>query len=487
MEAQRGHSMVIAKKYVSHDSWNVPTEPQKLSWNSVPLKNILADDLRLDAGVYATDAQAAKELINNGKYGSKPARDFISACFYSGRFKRVYLPKKKGLKGFIGSAEMLALNPEPVKWMTPQSATSVKKGQLLLSRSGTIGNVTLVNKTLEQFLVSEHAIRIETQSNIGYLYAFFKSKTGRCIVESLIHGAVIHQIEPSHLSNVPIPNAPELLKIQIHHKIIESFDLRDQSNDLMAQARAQLQSALKLPKVEDLNPSANAENGLHCFSVNVANLHRRFEANYHSPLAQAITQHLKQHAAQVLPLGDQQLTRAIILAGRYKRYYVEEKQGVPFLGGKEILELDPRGEKYLSLKRHGKRIADELTLEENMILITRSGTIGKVNIVPKHWEGWTGSEHLLRAVPINKDWAGYLYAWLSSEWALPLIRRHTYGAVVFEIDQYHLAEVPVPVLVDMNQMKEINDLVLKANEIRYRAFMLEQEALNLFNEKVLGI
>jgi hypothetical protein len=30
----------------------------------------------------------------------------------------------------------------------------------------------------------------------------------------------------------------------------------------------------------------------------------------------------------------------------------------------------------------------------------------------------------------------------SSEWALPLIRRHTYGAVVFEIDQHQLAEVP---------------------------------------------
>lgn len=363
----------------------------------------------------------------------------------------------------------------------------MKEGQLLLSRSGTIGNVTLVNKTLEKFLVSEHAIRIEAKKNIGYLYSFFKSKTGRSIVESLIHGAVIHQIEPSHLLGILIPNAPLLLQSHIHHTITESFNLRDESNDLIALAQAKLKAALSLPTVEELNPPANGDNGLRCFSVAIENLNHRLEANYHNPLAQAITQHLQQHAAQVLELGDRKLTRKIMLAGRFKRVYVDEQQGVPFLGGKEILELDPRGEKYLSLKHHGERIAEQLTLDENMILITCSGTIGKVNIVPKHWQGWAGSQHILRAVPISADWAGYLYAWLSSEWALPLIRRHTYGAVVFEIDQYQLAQVPVPLLADITLMQEINNLVLRANELRYTAFTKEQEALRLFNEDVLGI
>lgn len=376
---------MVATAYLSPVIWDAPSKAQAFSWVSVPVQEVFAGGLRLEASVYATEAQEAKQLIAQCKYGAIPAKEFIASCFYSGRFKRAYLPKKAGLKGFIGSAEMLALNPQPVKWMLPQSETAVKQGQLLLSRSGTIGNVTLVNKTLENFLVSEHAIRIEAKNNVGYLYAFFKSKTGRCIVESLIHGAVIHQIEPSHLLGILIPNAPELLKTHIHHTIAESFNLRDESNNLIAQARAKLQTALKLPAVEDLKSFVSGDNGLCCFSINSADLNDRFEANYHNPLAQAITQHLQQHAAQVLSLGDKQLTREIILAGRFKRVYVDEKQGVPFLGGKEILELDPRGEKYLSLKYHGERIADELTLEENTILVTRSGTIGKVNIVPKHW------------------------------------------------------------------------------------------------------
>lgn len=467
--------------------WDETCIPQTFGWVSLPVQSVYESGLRLEASVYATDAQNSKLLIARSKYGTKPASEFIERCFYSGRFKRTYLPKKAGLKGFIGSAEMLALSPEPVKWMQQQSETAVKNGQLLLSRSGTIGNVTLVNKTLEKFLVSEHAIRIEAKDNAGYLYAFFKSKTGRSIVESLIHGAVIHQIEPSHLLGIEIPNAPVLLQTHIHHTITESFNLRDESNALIAQARAKLQDALKLPAVEDLNPTANGNSGLCAYSVKVADLNHRLEANYHNPLAQAITRHINKYASKVLSLGDTQLTKNIALPGRYKRVYVDEKQGVPFLGGKEILELDPRGEKFLSLKHHGERIAAELTLDENMILVTRSGTIGKINIVPKHWQGWSGSEHLLRVIPTNEAWAGYLYAWLSSEWALPLIRRHTYGAVVFEIDQHQISEVPIPLIGNTTLMQEINGLVLQANEKRYIAFSKEQEALRMFNEDVLGI
>ena len=88
--------------------------------------------------------------------------------------------------------------------------------------------------------------------------------------------------------------------------------------------------------------------------------------------------------------------------------------------------------KFLSLSQHGDRIRKQLTLHENMTMITCSGTIGKVAIAPKHWDGWTANQHIIRVVPGNKEIAGYLYAWLSSDYAFPLISRFTYGAVVDE-------------------------------------------------------
>lgn len=483
--------MVVATAYQSPMPWDAPTKPQPFSWVGVSVHSVFANDLRLEASVYATEAEQAENAIHSNPYGCIDVQE-LAGVHHCPRFKRIFVEKSEF--PIYQPSQIGEMNPSPAAYISGKTlvdldALRVSFGQILMTCSGTVGNVTFVGKTLENKIFSHDLLRICSHHlhHSGYLYAYFKSKQGRALIRSNNYGAVIQHIEPAHLLSLPIPNAPELFKTHIHHTITESFNLRDESNALIEQARAILQAALELPVVEDLNPTASEDNGLRCFSVMAADLNHRFEANYHNPLARAISKHLHAYASGVLPLGDKKLTQNIILPGRFKRIYVDEKQGVPFLGGKEILELDPRGEKYLSLKHHGARIAEQLTLDENMILITCSGTIGKVNIVPKHWQGWAGSQHILRAIPASPDLAGYLYAWLGSEWALPLIRRHTYGAVVFEIDQYHLAEVPVPLLADTAAMQEINSLVLKANDLRYQAFQKEQEALRFFNEKVMGI
>jgi type I restriction enzyme, S subunit len=78
--------------------------------------------------------------------------------------------------------------------------------------------------------------------------------------------------------------------------------------------------------------------------------------------------------------------------------------------------------------------------------------------------------------------AGYLYTWLASNYALPLIQRFTYGAVVDEIDHHHLAQVAVPLPKDP---ETISRLVLKANDKRTEAYYLEKEALKILDEKVI--
>ncbi|HGI9863930.1 TPA: hypothetical protein ACJVS1_001319 [Salmonella enterica subsp. enterica serovar Montevideo] len=119
-----------------------------------------------------------------------------------------------------------------------------------------------------------------------------------------------------------------------------------------------------------------------------------------------------------------------------------------------------------------------------MLLVTRSGTIGKVALVPEHWQGWGASDDLLRILP-DRNVEGYLYAWLSSEWAQPLIRRYTYGAVIPHIDQYHLENVAVP-LLEESLMSEINLLVLEANQLRYQAFQKEQQASAIFKREIVA-
>lgn len=62
------------------------------------------------------------------------------------------------------------------------------------------------------------------------------------------------------------------------------------------------------------------------------------------------------------------------------------------------------------------------------------------------------------------------------------IVRDTYGAVVDEIDDRQLSQVEIPLLKNESKQKEINDKVLQANELRYQAYLKEQEAVKMMEE-----
>ena len=225
----------------------------------------------------------------------------------------------------------------------------------------------------------------------------------------------------------------------------------------MDEAQALLKEALQLPDIEELQERADQFDktaGVLNYSVPSSKLIDRLDGSYYVPIVKVIEQEIAKTAREIVKVGDSRVGQSVILPGRFKRVYVEEGKGITFIGGKQIFELDPSNKKYLSISQHGDRIRNQLTLAENMTLITCSGTIGKVTIVPKHWEGWTANQHIIRVVPANNEIAGYLCAWLSSDYAYPLIIRYTYGAVVDEINDKQVSAVVIPLLCTMKTCRE---------------------------------
>ncbi len=356
---------------------------------------------------------------------------------------------------------------------------------LLMSVSGTIGKTSIVRRKLNGKVFSHDLMRIDFNSkyDLGYVYAFLNTDIGLTLLQSNNYGAVIDHIEPEHLARVPIPDAPDDVKKIIHDLVIESYDLRDKSNDLVEEAQELLTKELQLPDISMIKGINYSENkGFRNFIVGTSVLDNRLDGSYHIPEVSEIIALVKQHAAELTCLGDSRISREIILPGRFKRIYVDKEHGVPFFGGKQLLSLNPSNIKYLSKSHHEDRIQEQLLLEENMVAVTCSGTIGKVMIVPKHWEGWALNQHVMRIKPTTTDWTGYIYAWLDSPYCKPLITRNIYGAVVDEIDDTHLARVPIPILKNEDVQGKINSLVLEANKLRYQAYLKEQEAIKQMNE-----
>lgn len=477
-----------------HSEFEIAIGEPDVKWCEESLSEVIEKGGRLEASVYDVEAKEAYARIKNGMYPSVKLMGTnvspVIRAHYGGRLKRNYVDKNTdNAIGFIGSSEMLDINPQPVKFMLNGEHVSelyVKKNTVLVSRSGTIGNLSFVNRTLEKFLISEHAMRLECHRFPGYVYAYLKTKTGQALLKSNVYGSVIQQIEPEHLASIPIPDAPEEKKNIINNLIIKSYACRDESNELFDEATKLLIEELQIPRIEDLKMECSKGHlPVETFNVKLSDMENRLDASYHVPIVEAITRHLKKHSKELIHAGDRRISKKIILPGRFKRIYVEEGMGRVFIGGKQLWELDPCNKKYLSLSRHGDRIKQQLELHENMTLITCSGTIGKVALVGRHWNGWAANQHIIRVVPADDKIAGYINVFLSSQYGYHLIIRHIYGAVIDEIDNTHVGKIPIPILKNYDVQQKINDLALTVNKKRYEAYELEQKALRIMDKEVI--
>lgn len=497
MEATGGISVVnsnLAYKEIETEYSQIKDMPVK--WCSVSLSDVINSGKRIDAELFDMELQKSKKIILNNKYGIvylSGNQNSLCESYRPGICKRSFVEYSKRAIPMLTPSQIINIYPKGDKFLSQSFCSKtpdwfVKSGEILLTCSGTIGNVSLVTNTLKDKCISQNLIRIvpKNTDDIGYIYSYLKSKPCQLFLTRSNYGAVIKHIDPSHLDTVPIPNAPVEIKRKINNLILSSYQLRDESNILIDNATQLLVDELNLPDIHDFEVNDYKKNApVETYSVKLSDLNGRADASYHIPIVDAIIEHLQKNADEVTTVGDERISSGIILPGRFKRVYVDEVFGRVFIGGKQLGELDPTNKKYLSNSKHNKRIIEELEISENTTLITRSGTIGKVAMVPKHWEHWVTSEHIIRVVPSSREIAGYLNVFLASDYGNALIKRFTYGSVVDEIDDNHVSQIAFPLLKDKGIQKKINDLAIEANQKRYEAYKLEQQALEILDKEVI--
>lgn len=138
------------------------------------------------------------------------------------------------------------------------------------------------------------------------------------------------------------------------------------------------------------------------------------------------------------------VTAGIFHAGREGRLWADDPEfGVPFFGSSDVLNANLSMLPLLS-KRQIER-NPLFTLGNRWTLITRSGTIGRMAYVREEMVGLACSEHVLRVVPNSKAiLPGYLFAFLSGRFGVPLVVSGTYGAIIQHIEAEHVSGLPVP-------------------------------------------
>lgn len=213
-----------------------------------------------------------------------------------------------------------------------------------------------------------------------------------------------------------------------------------------------------------------------CFVINSKQIlndeSRRIDAWYWDPnknnLAKELEESVGEDVVEIVRLGDLVVEHGIFYPGRHKRNYVMEgEESVPFYSGTQILQVRPFDLKYTP---KDYKPASKHFVEKNWILITRSGSTGRVVMVTDTMAGTMVSEHVIRVIcDENLIDPYYVYAYLSTNnIGKILLERGIYASVVDHITPDFVATIPIPRLKPERE-KEIADKVRAAEEKRDEA------------------
>jgi len=173
-------------------------------------------------------------LRNEKKNGSKYVKlsSIASNIYVGGRGKRNYV--ENGIP-FLSSSDMMLFNP---KRNCKKISTSthgielmmVNLNDILISRSGTVGNSVIVGKNLEGTAISEHALRLvidEEKISPFYVFTFLKTKYGMKSMESSSFGSVIITLNEDLIGNIEMPILNDDLQntiIDLTKKYVANYD-----------------------------------------------------------------------------------------------------------------------------------------------------------------------------------------------------------------------------------------------------------------------
>lgn len=447
---------------------------------SVKAAHVRQSFVRLDAGFYCGSGAETRQLLAQSSLTTEPLGILATVeqpTVFGKRFMQGSM--EKGIPLYAAS-ELLNHNPETDSYLaknfTPQFACLMAEpGTLLLSRSGSVGRPVLVPTWMRGIAIQDDVLKITSNDPdiTRYLYAYFISPIGQPILADAAFGSVIQHIKVDHIRQVPVivPHRELLSKIANFIKVAE--EVRGQSRELIQEADRQILDANSLPYLPlskgDLETFVVTGHMEAMPSGNISEF--RLDAHFYNPTAQQAVFNIRE-CQVVKTVGD--ITREVRMGPRFKRNYVESDHGVPFLSGKNIVQIRPTDLKYLS----NLQMADmqDLLVKHGWILVTCSGTIGRTCFVWKNYEDYAASQHILRIIPDDtKIDPGYLCAYLSSRYGYEQILRYRYGSVIDEVSDKQIEKVLVP-LPSRTEQTAIGDKVRKAYEKRAEALRLEDEA-----------
>lgn len=211
--------------------------------------------------------------------------------------------------------------------------------------------------------------------------------------------------------------------------------------------------------------------------------------------------YLPQHNAafkKVITLGDREdfeLHRlgdiAKVFNGpRFKRPYADigvtsGKNIRRYFTGTALTQLNSDNVKYLDSSKANaqvKKHLDALTIHKGYILVSDSGTLGRVTYALEQHDGHVATNNLIRIIVDDIPLRGYLYEFLQSELGQSLMLKNAYGTNQEHLEPDIIADIPIPIPKDKTVIQKIGNAVTESIEQLEKSISAGNIAKTTLNE-----
>ncbi len=436
------------------------------------------DECRIDPQFFSTN----QNFIDGLK--TKPLSDFCDYIFNPAVFKREFLEDDNECR-YLASAEIVSLEPE-ITYITNSQADNlnlrVKINWVLITGFGTVGSIRIVDEIINGFAVANNVARAIVKKNYeGFIAAYLASSYGNKLLNDYSAGAVVKYIEAPQIAKIPVPVLDSNTVKKINDLYLMAVNCREEAHILLLKVKSLILKYNNLPPLSEFEfeiLDITKESEIKFTNLSEFTDDLRLDAHFYNPIAKRAVDNIKKYANDFRKLKED-IAKNVFYLNRFTRTFVEKGFGIPYMAGKDIIKIRPTEVAYLSYTE--TQGLNDYKLHTGWILVTCSGTLGRIGFVYKNYENSVGTHDLIRIVCKENFDSGYLYAFLSSDYGYNQVMRYKHGAVIDHLTPEQVEEIFIP-LPSEKQQKQIGDLVRQAFELRAEAICLEDEAQTLLTQ-----
>lgn len=444
---------------------------------------------RLDAPPFVSGALEAKKTIESLRVRKDCVEQVVASgnrgVFHAGRVTRQWVTDPAFGTKFLSGTDIFQNDLSNLALISNKVVRSnekllVQSGWILITRSGTVGRTMYARPDMDGFALTEDVLRVVPDSSRiqpGYLYAFLASKFGVPVVISGTYGSIIQHLEPEHILPIAVPRFGKILEDRVHLHVDEAAQKRCEASQLIATSIRLFHQKLSLP----LPVAWTAHRRPFVSRTTSRQLVSRMDGYYFCyPNLEAATAFLSIETRKRL----EEVTD-VFIPGIFKRRYGDgPDHGIPYITGADIFTMAPTSEKFLL-----RSVANQydLVLHKGMIVIQEagqvSGLIGRAVLVGEYLDGFACSNNMVRISPYETTDAGYIFAVLSSEFGVRLVKRESSGSSIPHLERNRVAKIEIP-WPNSRTRQEIGAGIEEAIRLRDQANVAEMSAVALVEQAI---